>query len=266
MPGFGFPANVVGANAFGTARLLEAASTWRNLKRIVLGSSFSVYGSNYSYRCRRCDREFVGTRRARDLEAGRFEVFCAECEAEAEIVPICESVPPQPLEPYGASKYMQELCLRGFAHCAVTILRFSSVYGKRLRLDDGEATIIAKLAGWIRSGVTPQLYEDGRQMRDWVYVGDVVSSIVTLLEKQPPAEVINICSGVPTSVLEACAQLAAVIGVDCEPKVVGGFRPGDMRHCLGDASRMKALLGRDPVSFSEGAPLAFSDLAPQLVP
>ena len=260
------PAKIVQANAGGTARLVAAARNWPRLRHFTLGSSFSIYGANYTYRCGQCGHHQNAERRVQDLENARFEVVCTQCGAACSVLPITESACPSPLETYGASKYMQELCLRGFAHCAVTILRFSSVYGKRLRLDDGEATIIAKLAGWIRAGVTPQLYEDGRQMRDWVYVGDVVSSIVTLLEKQPPAEVINICSGVPTSLLEACAQLAAVIGVDCEPKVVGGFRPGDMRHCLGDASRMKALLGRDPVSFSEGAPLAFSDLAPQLVP
>ncbi len=54
---------------------------------------------------------------------------------------------PDPLETYGASKYMQELCFRGSTACPVSILRFSSVYGSRLRLDDGEATIIARIAG-----------------------------------------------------------------------------------------------------------------------
>jgi len=250
------PANVVGANAFGTSRLLEAASTWRNLKRIVLGSSFSVYGSNYSYRCRRCDREFVGTRRARDLEAGRFEVFCAECEAEAEIVPICESVPPQPLEPYGASKYMQELCFRGFDKCAVSILRFSSVYGSRLRLDDGEATIISRILGWVRSGQPPQLYEDGRQIRDWVFVGDVMAAVRAILDGAPVPPVVNVCSGVPIRLVEACERVAEVLGVDCPPDVVGGYRPGDMRHCLGDASAVRDLLGRLPIAFKDGIELA----------
>ena len=259
------PANIVQANAGGTARLVAAARHWRRLRHFILGSSFSVYGANYTYRCDQCGHQQNAERRTEDLEHGRFEVICTRCQGACSVLPIAEPACPSPLETYGASKYMQELCLRGFTHSAVTVLRFSSVYGKRLRLDDGEATIIAKLAGWIRSGVIPQLYEDGRQMRDWVYVGDVVSSILALLEKEPPAGTINICSGVPTTLLDACSRLAEVIGVGCAPKVVGGFRPGDMRHCLGDASRMKALLGRDAVPFREGAPLAFSHLTPQLV-
>jgi hypothetical protein len=90
------------------------------------------------------------SRRKEDLDAERYEVYCTECGAAAEVLPITEATPPNPLEIYGASKYMQELCLRNFNHSAVHILRLSSVYGQRLRLDVGKATIIARLAGWIR--------------------------------------------------------------------------------------------------------------------
>ncbi|HEX9605691.1 MAG TPA: NAD-dependent epimerase/dehydratase family protein, partial [Gemmatimonadaceae bacterium] len=199
---------------------------------------------------------FVGVRRARDLEAGRFEVFCDECDAEGEIVPIRESAPPQPLEPYGASKYMQELCFRGFDKCAVSVLRFSSVYGSRLRLDDGEATIIARILGWVRSGQRPQLYEDGRQIRDWVFVGDVVETVRAVLDGVVAPPVVNVCSGVPTRLVEACDRVAEVLGVDCPPDMVGGYRPGDMRHCLGDASSVWDLLGRSPMAFKDGIELA----------
>lgn len=257
------PANILQANAGGTARLVEIAGKWKTLKRFVLISSFSVYGANYRYRCEQCGNEQNADRRTQDLEQGRYEVFCAQCGTPCPVLPIGETVCPNPLETYGASKYMQELCLRGFERCPVNILRLSSVYGKRLRVDDGEATIIAKLAGWIRSGITPDLYEDGRQLRDWVYVGDVVASILAILQGQGAPPVINVCSGIPTSLVQACASLSSVIGTEVVPRIAGGFRPGDMRHCLGDPSKMRALLGRDPVPFSTGAGLAFADLARQ---
>jgi dTDP-L-rhamnose 4-epimerase len=226
---------------------------------VILGSSFSIYGSNYAYRCSVCGSVSNGARKNEDLERGKFEVLCARCGGESAIQPVDESTAPSPLEIYGASKYMQELCFRGFEHCPVHILRFSSVYGKRLRLYDGEATIIAKLAGWIRNGRRPRLLEDGRQIRDWVYVGDIVATILKLVETQPPAVLINVCSGKPTRLGEACRHIARAMGTQCEPEIIGGYRTGDMRHCLGDCTSLRKLIGRIPITLDEGAELAFAE-------
>ena len=251
------PENIIDANCRGTARLLKYARKWPRLKRIVLAGSFSIYGSNYTYTCSQCGTRTDGSREESNLAAQRYEVYCPDCGADAEIVPIREDAPPAPLETYAASKYMQELCFRGFDHCPVSILRFSSVYGPRLRLYDGEATIIAQMAGWVRSGQRPRLFEDGLQMRDWVYVGDVVAAILELLNGAQAPPVMNVCSGVGIRLSEACKAIASAYGVECDPEVVGGFRAGDMRHCLGDPGLFRNLIGRDPVSFSEGSSLAF---------
>lgn len=252
------PANVIEANCSGTARLIAAMSTWTKLRRIVHASSFSVYGSNYSYRCPDCGTVRDGARRDEDMSAGRFEVMCSKCGAEARIVPITEDATPNPLETYGASKYMQELCYRSLTKTPVTLLRFSSVYGDRLRLDDGEATIIAKMAGWIRDGVRPRLFEDGKQIRDWVYVGDIVSVVRALTVAKEAPSLVNVCTGVPATLAQACSAIATAMQKDCPPEVVGGYRGGDMRHCLGDPSNVTLVLGRKPIPMSEGIPLAFS--------
>ncbi len=253
------PANVISANAGGTARLLELLTRHcPRLRRFVLVSSFSVYGSGYSYVAPSTGEELGADRRTEDLEAGRFEVYSPETGEIARIVPIREDAPPQPLEIYGASKYMQELCLRGFALCPATILRLSSVYGSRMRWHDSEATILGRIAGWLSEQRSPELLEDGRQIRDWVWAGDVVEATVKLLtgaQEAPP--VINVCSGVPTHLDDACRQMAAALGVDISPALVGGYRPGDMRHCLGDATRLTSLLGRPPLSFRQGADKMF---------
>jgi len=246
------PANIISANAGGTARLAEYASKLSGLKVFVLISSFSIYGANYRYRCPNCGTHTSAFRRIEDLERGLFDVKCPKCGAPAQIMPIDESAQPDPLEIYGASKYMQELALRGFDACPVQILRLSSAYGRRLRLDDGEATIIAKLAGWIRSGMRPKLFEDGCQIRDWVHVNDVVAAIMALLEGKKAPRVVNVCSGVPTTLKDACSLIEQASGADCPPEIVGGFRPGDMRHCLGDADRLRDLIGRNPIAFSDG--------------
>lgn len=252
------PANIIQANCGGTARLAELARTLPRLRRIVLGSSFSIYGSNYRYRCPNCAAESNAHRDVTNLERAIFEVPCPRCGTESEVVPITEEAVPAPLETYGASKYMQELCFRGFSGPEVRILRFSSVYGSRLRLDDGEATIIARLAGWIRAGVRPRLLEDGRQIRDWVFVANVVDGLLAALHSEgvaPP--IVNVCSGNPVRLIEACKCMARAMGVFCAPEIAGGYRAGDMRHCLGNPARFAELIGRKPRPLEEGAVPAF---------
>jgi dTDP-L-rhamnose 4-epimerase len=251
------PVNILEANCLGTARLAEAAREMRQLRAIVLGSSFSVYGSNYVYVCLSCGGQSDGARDSGKLAGGCYEVQCSRCGAESQVQAITEAAAPSPLETYGASKYMQELCFRGFRNCRVGIMRFSSVYGRRLRLDDGEATIIARLAGWIRSGRRPKLFEDGRQIRDWVHVGDVVEGLLATLAAERPAAVVNVCTGVPVRLVEACGHIAGAMGLRCTPEITGEHRPGDMRHCLGNPSKFEELIGRKPLTLREGARLSF---------
>jgi dTDP-L-rhamnose 4-epimerase len=251
------PGNVIEGNVYGTARLLEAMRTWRHLRTVIVASSFSVYGASYLYRCPSCHTARNGDRALEDLERGIYEVLCEGCRVPAEILPLDASATPDPLETYGASKYMQELCFRGFDCCPVRFLRQSSVYGTRLRLDDGEATIIARIAGWLRAGSRPILFEDGQQIRDWVHVDDVAAAVLALVSGADAPPVINVCTGVPTTLAEACVLIADAMGSALEPDVVGGYRLGDMRHCLGDPSNLGKLLGRDPTPFAVGARLTF---------
>jgi nucleoside-diphosphate-sugar epimerase len=183
--------------------------------------------------------------------ASSFSVYGNAC-------PVTEDTPPNPLETYGASKLMQELCFRG-SNLPVTILRFSSVYGRSMRIDDNEATILAKIAGWIRRGERPTIFEDGLQSRDFVHVRDIVDAMLTLLASphgRHPA-LINVCSGEATTLLDACMMVAGAMGRRCEPIVTGVGRPGDMRHCLGATTRVRALLGRPPTPFDVGVREAF---------
>ncbi len=125
-------------------------------------------------------------------------------------------------------------------------------------MDDGEATIIAKMAGWIRDGVRPRLFEDGKQIRDWVYVGDIVATVRALIAAKDAPAYVNVCTGVPATLAGACSPIAKAMNKDCPPDIVGGYRGGDMRHCLGDPSTVTQVMGRKPVPLSEGALLAFA--------
>lgn len=204
-------------NVAATSRLLRQLRDGCDPRTIVLASSFSVYG---------------------DFADGATE--------EGQL---------RPLELYAATKAMQELAMRA-SPCPYTILRFSSVYGSGMRVDDAEATIVAKLAGWIGRGERPKLFEDGRQTRDFVFVDDVVACILKAIDE--PGGVYNVCSGKGTSLLDACQHIAMAMGTTVEPVITGTKRPGDMRHCEGRAEKVTRFLGRRPVRFEEGACAAFS--------
>lgn len=251
------PVNVIEGNVMGTARLAGFARGLKKLKRIILASSFSVYGKNYSYSCAGCGARRDGSRQEKNLKAGRYDVYCDKCGAVAAIEPITESARPAPLETYAASKFMQETCLTGFDAAPVSVLRFSSAYGSRLRLEDSEATIVAQLAGWIQSGRAPTLFEDGGQIRDFVCVKDIVAAVMALSAAGDSHPLTNVCSGVGTTLKEAADILNVVLHKNCAAEVRGGYRVGDMRHCLGDPTRLKNLIGRDPIPFASGAGCIF---------
>ena len=109
------PANVLGGNVGGTARLVEYARQWPRLKRIVLISSFSIYGSNYVFECDDCGQRRSATRRTEDLEAGRFEVMCDVCGGACHVLPITVDATPDPLETYAPRSTCRSCACAGFS-------------------------------------------------------------------------------------------------------------------------------------------------------
>lgn len=161
-------------------------------------------------------------------------------------VPFSEDTEPRPREVYGASKLAQELCWSDYGG-PLTILRLSSVYGSAMRLDEGETTVIAKIAKAARDGQVFDVYEDGLQDRDFVHVDDVAACVFADLDSPLVVRrLVNVCSGERTSILEACELLGAKYRILHRPR-----SPGDMRSCWGLTDRVRELLGRAPVSFCE---------------
>lgn len=223
------PRQIFESNVDATIQLVDQLRRMPGLRRVIHASSFSVYGDAKT--------------------------------------PTDEASALAPKETYAASKAAQELAFVG-SGLPVSILRFSSVYGQRMAIADPEATILAKLAGWISRGEKLTINEDGYQSRDFVHVSDIVTAIRVLLSYSPPSglvpehrKVINVCSGQPTTLRRAIEVISHVVGKPADVEYTGKARPGDMRHCLGDATRLRGLIGREPLSFSLGAIDAFAGLA-----
>jgi UDP-glucose 4-epimerase len=137
-------------------------------------------------------------------------------------------------------------------------LRFFNVYGPRQRPDSPYSGVIPVFAERVRRGEPLLIDGDGRQSRDFVYVGDVVRALVAAmrrLEAKPAratAEIFNVCSGRATTVLELARLLMRFVG-HAVPVVHGPPRDGDIRHSIGSPELLAASLGvRATVPLEEG--------------
>jgi UDP-glucose 4-epimerase len=159
-----------------------------------------------------------------------------ECEE-----PAPEDAPRRPLAPYGASKLAGEEYLAVYNRLHETqhsSLRYGNVYGPR-QDPHGEAGVVAIFLGRLARGETPHIFGDGRQQRDYVYVGDVVEA--TLAAAGRPG-VFNVGTGVATSVLELLQACISVTGAKAEP-VFEPPRAGEIQRSVLDPALAQRELG-----------------------
>jgi len=174
---------------------------------------------------------------------------------DVETIPSPESTPPAPMAGYGTSKFCAEQYCNLYArlHGLRTVtLRYGNVYGPR-QDPLGEAGVIAIFCGKLMDGGRPRIYGDGRQTRDYVYVGDVVAANLAAADRREAGGAINIGTGRETSVLDLVAILQQEGDrSDFEPEFAEA-RLGEIeRSCL-DVTRARDELGWEAkTSLSDG--------------
>ena len=172
---------------------------------------------------------------------------------EQETFPAPENHPTQPASPYGVSKRTGELYL-AYYHQAYGLpyiaLRYANVYGPR-QSAHGEAGVVAIFLSMLLTGKTPVINGDGKQSRDYVYVGDVVAANVAALESNFVGPV-NIGTGVETDVVAIYNHLRNAIGSGLEAQH-GPAKPGEQRRSCVDNRRATEVLGwRPEVALADG--------------
>lgn len=198
-----------------------------------------------------CTTNVIGTlnmlEAARHNQVTRF-VFASSGAPLGEVEPpIHEELAPHPVSPYGASK------LAGEGYCSAyyrtfdvetVALRFGNVYGPR---SSHKGSVVAKFIRRAMKGETLEVYGDGSQTRDFIYVRDLVEA-VTLAASRPEigGEIFQIAASAETTIAELIVMLREALqesGVPC-PKVVHGLaRQGDVRRNYSDTSKAKSCLG-----------------------
>ncbi|MDR7483055.1 MAG: SDR family NAD(P)-dependent oxidoreductase [Armatimonadota bacterium] len=239
-------------NSVGTALLYEVAVEQRlSLQRVVVASSQAVYGEG-RYQCR--NPACPGAAAARDyypdirteaqLSAGQWDHRCPDCDAVLHPVPTDERrVNPQ--NQYAISKYTQELIALNLGrqyHIPTVVARYSIVQGPRQSFHNAYSGACRIFSLSYLLGRAPTIYEDGRQLRDFVNIADVVAANLLLLT-HPDAVwgVFNVGGGRAYSMLEFAEIVRRVVGSDLAPVVPGEYRFGDTRHIVSDITRLQAL-------------------------
>ncbi|MGW4241163.1 NAD-dependent epimerase/dehydratase family protein [Nocardia sp. NPDC004722] len=177
-------------------------------------------------------------------------------------LPTPESVLPQTPAPYGISKYCAEQYLQlsnRLHHTRHVALRLGNVYGPR-QDPHGEAGVVAIFCGRIAADAEPVVFADGRQTRDYVYVGDVVEAFLAAASYRGPRSVFNIGTGHPTTVWDLLQAVNAAAGKQI-PARSAPPRMGEWRHGALDSSLAATELGwRARTSLVDGIAATYKEL------
>jgi len=163
---------------------------------------------------------------------------------DTDVLPTPEEHPARPASPYGVAKIAGELyldCWAGLTGGRALALRLANVYGPR-QDPRGEAGVVAIFAARLVAGQECVVNGDGEQTRDYVYVEDVADAVARGMAYPDVSGVLNIGTGVATSVNELHRRLGRIAGVARAPRH-GPARPGEQRRSVLDAARAKAQLG-----------------------
>ena len=245
-------------NIHGTAVLIEAIADQipRTVRRVVVASSRAIYGEG-ACTCSGHGVVFPAARIAEDMSRGAFEPRCPHCGAECSWTETAETAPLSPSSFYGLSKQVQEQMILMFAsHLQVSayVLRYQNVYGPGQSLINPYTGILAIFSNLSRQGKDINVFEDGLESRDFVYIDDVVEATAQcVLREDPVVTALNVGSGVRTTVLEVAKSIVAHFNSESDVHVSGAFRVGDIRHNVADITRAKETLGFEPRwSFEHG--------------
>jgi len=246
----------VGANIIGTSTLLELLAGTKSVKRLVVASSRAIYGEG-KYVCRNHGAVYPRQRDEADLRAGYFDPRCPHCREAVTLVATDEDSPCHSTSVYGITKQTQEQLV---LLCAATMgipamaLRYQNVYGPGQSLTNPYTGILSIFSTRFRAGGDVNIFEDGKESRDFVYIDDVVAATIAALEAPPERiGVLNIGSGQPVNVLTVAKMLKDELRASGKIQVTGNYRSGDIRHNFADIQRAQDILGWKPeIRFEEG--------------
>ena len=245
----------VDVNTKGTALFLDyIANHTTTVKKVVIASSRSIYGEG-KYIDSKNNVHYPESRKDVHMQQKQFEPEHAGEVLKA--VATDESSKIHPISIYGITKQVQEQLVLNVCKSigvAGVSLRFQNVYGPGQSLKNPYTGILSIFSTQIKNGNNINIFEDGLESRDFVYIDDVVDATILGLEKEEANnQVFNVGTGVATNVLTVANELVKNYGIDVSINVSGNYRLGDIRHNYADLTKINRLLGfNTKVSFEAG--------------
>jgi dTDP-L-rhamnose 4-epimerase len=225
-------------NIEGTSLIWDILSKEKHqVQKVVIASSRSIYGEG-KYICNSHGIVFPKSRIDKDMLAGDFEVKCPICSSVAQILPTDEESKIHPNSLYGLTKQMQEqmsLLIGKSIDIPTISLRFQNVYGPGQSLSNPYTGILSIFSTSIKNNNDINVFEDGKESRDFVYIDDVIDAIQkSLVSKKGNYLALNVGSGKLTTVEEVAKTLIHLYKSDNEIYISGNYRIGDIRSNYSD--------------------------------
>lgn len=247
----------VDVNIGGTALLLDVLTNSKHhVKRVVVAESRAIYGEG-KYHCEKCGDVYPTERRDEDMAKGDFECHCPKCGGKVTLVATTEDSAIHPSSVYGIGKQVQgqlvHLICKNIGVESVSY-RYQNVYGPGQSLTNPYTGILSIFSTRIKNHKEINIFEDGLESRDFVYIDDVVEATIAGMEvPEANGHVFNIGTGIATDVLTVAKTLCKHYDIVVPLQVTGNYRIGDIRHNYADITLAKKILGFEPkVSFDEG--------------
>ena len=248
----------VGVNIGGTALMLDIlTNTNHTVKKVVVAESRAIYGEGRYYSKELNQFVYPTERSEAAMRAGDFEVKYKGCDSTLKLVGTTEDSMIHPTSVYGITKQVQgqlvHLVCPSIGIASVSY-RYQNVYGPGQSLSNPYTGILSIFSTRIRNGNGINIFEDGKETRDFVYIDDVVDATILGIEKEEAnGHVFNVGTGVATDVLTVARTLIEKYEIAVPVTISGNFRLGDIRHNYADITAARTILGFEPKwSFSDG--------------
>lgn len=247
----------INTNIGGTAILLDELTNEKtNVEKLIIASSRAIYGEG-KFRCAEHGIVYPESRNDEDMQKGDFEVKCPICRRNVEFCVTDEESLSHPTSVYGYTKKAQEeLCMLVGKSINIPVVgfRFQNVYGPGQSLKNPYTGILSIFSTIIKNHNEINIFEDGLETRDFVYIEDITDAILLAIESDNANyEVFNVGSNEKLDVLTIAKILKEKYHSDVPIRVSGNYRLGDIRHNMADLTKIHEKLGYSPkVKFEEG--------------
>ena len=243
-------------NIGGTALMLDILTNNKHsIKKVIVASSRAIYGEG-KYLSSKYGFVYPESRKSSDMNNGLFEPTYLD-DITLKLCSTDEDSKIHPTSVYGISKQVQEqlvLTVCNSIGISGIAYRYQNVYGPGQSLTNPYTGILSIFSSRILNGQAINIFEDGKESRDFVYIDDVVEATIAGLENENIInDVFNVGTGISISVTEVVESLMENYNRKVDYTLSGNFRIGDIRHNFADVTKIKEKLGFTPqVTFKEG--------------